>query len=360
MTEMSQSPFTTTQASLGEVRQWLERLLAGDALQEAEAAAVMRSLTDPDHPSALAGALLAALRAKGITAAELRGFASAMRALARRPVLSESKTAQAIDIVGTGGDASGSFNLSTGAALLAAACEQPVTKHGNRSISSRSGSADVLEALGLPLPLDEQDAGECLNALNFTFFFAPYYHPAMKSIAPVRQALGVKTIFNVLGPLTNPASPPFLLVGAYSADMAKLMAEALSGMTQLVRAFVIHGASGWDEPTPMGPFVLFDVTPGSIHETCRDPLDVGLARCTADDLRGGEAPHNAQAMREVFAGRALGAHADALVLGAGLALECTGRVPDWHEGITLARTAITDGRALAMLTRLQEFGKRGQ
>ena len=172
---MSESTNSLAQMNLAQTRQWLELLLAGESLQESDAAAVMMSLTDPNHPPALAGALLGALRAKGVTAAELRGFAGAMLSLARRLNLSKTKLQQAIDIVGTGGDASGSFNLSTGAALLAAACGQPVTKHGNRSISSRSGSADVLESLGLSLPLDEQTASECLDALNFTFFFAPYY-----------------------------------------------------------------------------------------------------------------------------------------------------------------------------------------
>jgi anthranilate phosphoribosyltransferase len=342
------------------VRRYLERLLAGESLQESEAAAILRAMTHPDHPPALAGALLSALRAKGECAAELRGFAGAMREMARRPVLNASKTSQAIDIVGTGGDASHSFNLSTGAALLAAACGVSVTKHGNRSISSRSGSADVLEALGLPLPLDEVRAGDCFERLSFTFFFAPYFHPAMKAIAPIRQALGIRTVFNVLGPLTNPASPPYLLVGAYSEPVAKLMAEALAGMPQLVRAFVVHGAEGWDEPTPIGPFRLFDVTPGRVQAVERDPLTIGLARCTAHDLRGGDATHNAAALREVFGGDAKGAHRDALVLGAALALECSGQAQDWAQGATIAQAALDEGRARALLDELRDFGRGGR
>lgn len=343
---------------LAAVRALLQRLLAGEPLEEAQAGQVMHALTDAEFPAALAGALLAALQAKGVVAAELRGFATVMRALARRPVLPESAATQSIDIVGTGGDASGSYNLSTGAALLVAACGQSVTKHGNRSISSRSGSADVLEALGLSLPLDESAAGGCLQTLGFTFFFAPYYHPAMKAIAPVRQALGVRTIFNVLGPLTNPAAPAYFLIGAYSLPMATLMAEALAGMPQLSRAFVVHGADGWDEPTPMGPFEIFEVTPGAVTRSRRDPLDIGLARCTAADLQGGEARHNADALREVFAGAAVPAHRDALLLGAALALECTGRATDWQQGAAIARAALDDGRALQLLHRLAEFGRR--
>ncbi len=198
----------------------------------------------------MAGALLAALRTKGVTPAEVRGLAGAMRALARKPALPEAP--DAIDIVGTGGDASGSLNLSTGAALLAAACGLPVVKHGNRSISSRSGSADLLEALGLVLPLDETEAGRCFEATGFTFLFAPYFHPAMKALAPIRAALGIRTVFNLLGPLTNPAAPRFRLIGAYDEATAELMAGTLAGM-DIERAWVVHGAAGWDEATPVGP-----------------------------------------------------------------------------------------------------------
>src|SRR3984885_4667050 len=193
----------------------LEQLLERRNLSEAEAAALLRQLTAPDLAPAMAGALLAALRAKGVTADEVRGFAGAMRALALKPALPEG--IDALDIVGTGGDGSGSLNLSTGAALLAAACGLPIVKHGNRSISSRSGSADLIEAIGFTLPLDENRAAECFVATGFTFLFAPYFHPAMKALAPIRTALGIRTVFNLLGPLTNPAAPRYLLVGAYDA-----------------------------------------------------------------------------------------------------------------------------------------------
>jgi anthranilate phosphoribosyltransferase len=180
-----------------------------------------------------------------------------MRALARKPALPPGL--DAIDIVGTGGDASGSLNLSTGAALLAAACGLPVVKHGNRSVSSRSGSADLLEQLGFTLPLDETRAARCFAATGFTFLFAPYFHPAMKVLAPIRAALGIRTVFNLLGPLTNPAAPRFRLIGAYDASTAELMAGTLAGM-DIERAWVVHGAGGWDEATPIGPFLAFDVT----------------------------------------------------------------------------------------------------
>ena len=222
-------------------RDTLDHLVQRRDLTEAEAAALLKSLTSPELAPATAGALLAALRAKGVTAAEVRGFAGAMRSLARKPALAEGL--DAIDIVGTGGDASGSLNLSTGAALLAAACGLPVIKHGNRSISSHSGSADLIEQLGFTLPLDETQAAQCFAATGFTFLFAPYFHPAMRTLAPIRAALGIRTVFNLLGPLTNPAAPRFRLIGAYDAATAELMAGTLVGM-DIERAWVVHGAAG--------------------------------------------------------------------------------------------------------------------
>jgi anthranilate phosphoribosyltransferase len=342
------------------LRPLLERVLDRGDLTEGEAAATLRALTDPALPPALAGALLAALRSKGVVAGELRGFASAMRELALRPAVDPALQARAIDIVGTGGDASGSVNISTGTALLVAACGLPVIKHGNRSISSRSGSADVLEQLGLPLPLDETRAGACLTATGFTFLFAPHYHPAMKAIGPVRQALGVRTLFNVLGPLTNPAAPPYMLVGAYSEAMAELMASALAGLPGVRRAFVVHGAGGWDEPTPIGPFTLFDVQggAGTVRRSTRTPADYGLATCTPQDLAGGDAAANAASLRAVLEGHDRGAHRDALCMGAALALEVTGVTATPAEGLAQARAAIDDGRAAGLLRAIAEFGAR--
>lgn len=331
----------------------LDRLLEGENLGEHEAEQLLRALTDSELAPALAGALLAALRAKGLTAAELRGFARGMRALARRPALGD--VTDAVDIVGTGGDRSGSLNLSTGAALLAAACGLSVIKHGNRSISSRAGSADVLQALGLPMPLDEASAGRCHATLGFTFLFAPYYHAATRNVAPVRAALGVRTVFNILGPLVNPAAPPFLVVGAYEYRTAELMAEALHG-SGIRRAFVIHGAEGWDEPTPVGPFVLFDVGAQGVREEVRSPEDYGLSRCAAEALAGADAHHNAGELRRVLLGESRGAHRDALLLGAALALEVTGRGLSPRAAIERAAHAIDSGAARELLERLVRFG----
>ncbi len=331
----------------------LERLLGGEDLAEAEAAELLELLTREDLEPAVAGGLLAALRAKGETPEEVRGFARAMRGLARHPDL--PGRGSLVDIVGTGGDASGSLNLSTGTALLAAACGLPVAKHGNRSVSSRSGSADVLEALGMRLPLDEARCAACLEAVSFTFLFAPYYHPAMKAVAPVRRAMGVRTVFNILGPLTNPAAPPYLLLGAYSPATAALMADALAGLEGLERAFVVHGEPGWDEATPVGPFLLFDVREGRVARETRDPADLGIARCAPQDLAGGDAAYNAGRIRDVLEGRESGPHADALALGAALALEVTGRAKDAAQGLEIARGALAAGRGAATLGALGTF-----
>jgi anthranilate phosphoribosyltransferase len=340
-----------------DMRSVLDRLLDGANLSETDAGHLLSALTDAQLPPAMAGALLAALRAKGVTAEELRGFARRMRELARNPGLPDLP--DAVDIVGTGGDRSGSLNLSTGAALLVAACGLPVFKHGNRSISSRAGSADVLQALGLTLPLDEAAARRCFAALGFTFLFAPYYHAATKSIAQVRSVLGVRTVFNILGPLSNPAAPPFLVVGAFNVETAELMAQALCG-TAVRRAFVVHGAEGWDEPTPVGAFTLFDVGSGSVRREQRTPADYGLSQCRPSDLAGADATHNACELRRVLNGEARAhgsdAHRDALLLGAALALEVTGREPTARAALARAAQAIDTGAARELLTRLQQFG----
>jgi anthranilate phosphoribosyltransferase len=333
-------------------RQTLEHLLGRRDLTEAEAGNLLRLLTDPSIAPALAGAFLAALRAKGVTAAEVRGFAGAMRMLARRPELPASL--DAIDIVGTGGDASGSLNLSTGAALLTAACGMPVVKHGNRSISSRSGSADLIEQLGIKLPLDERAAARFFEATGFTFLFAPYFHPAMKTLAPVRAALGVRTVFNLLGPLTNPAAPRFHLIGAFDAPAAELMADTLVGM-DIERAWVVHGAAGWDEATPIGPFLAFDIRRGRIERREVDPREFGLSTCVPADLAGGDAAANFAALLAVFERRDRGPHHAALCLQAGLSLYIAGRAATIEAGILQAQSCIDDGRAGAWLLGLRRF-----
>jgi anthranilate phosphoribosyltransferase len=334
-------------------REILDHLLDRKSLSEAQAFDLLIALTDASLEPALAGAFLAALRSKGVTADEVRGFANAMRSLAKKPILPEGSPL--IDMVGTGGDSSGTFNLSTGASLLVAATGARVAKHGSTSITSRSGAGDVLKALGLTVPLDEVAAGKCLAATNFTFFFAPHYHPAMKTLGPIRKALGVRTVFNMLGPLTNPAEPPYHLIGAFNIEAASLMAETLAGM-KLERAFVVHGSPSWDEPTPVGPFECFDVRPGKIARRTRDASEFGLPNCKAEDLKGGDAAYNAEHLRNVLEGRDHGPHRHALIMGAALALEVAGIVSSAKAGAERAAAAIDSGAAKATLAKIAQFG----
>ena len=332
------------------MRDLVENIVSGIDLTEEEAGELLNHLTDPEVDPVLAAAALAGLRTKGETPDELRAFALGLRRLAVRPDIPTD--VPAVDVVGTGGDGSGSLNLSTGSALVAAAAGAPVIKHGNRAISSQSGSADVLAALGMSVPWDGAKAGEMFNETGFTFLFAPAYNPAMKSIASVRRALGIRTIFNMAGPLANPARPPFHVIGVFSLDGARMVADTLAGMP-IERAFVVHGEPGWDEPTPVGPYQLFEVTPGSVILTVEDPADFGITRCRAEDLLGGEPAFNAAELLKVLNGQT-GPHRDALVLGASLALRVTGQAKDPVDGLAKAMAAIDSGRALALVNRLKE------
>ena len=328
----------------------LARLLGGESLEEGEAETAMRELAAGTAPEALAGALLAALRLKGENAAELRGFARAMRALAIRPELPPG--GPVADVAGTGGDGSGSINLSTGAALLAASCGVRIAKHGNRAVSSKTGSADVLQALGVPWPAVAEEVTAMLADHGFAFMFAPFFHPAMKSVAPVRAALGVRTVFNLLGPMANPARPPFMLVGAFSPDAARLMADTLSGL-DIERCFVVHGEPGWDEPTPAGRYLLLDVRPGRVDSATRDPADLGIPRCAPDALAGGDREYNARTLESALRGEGGAALNDALALQAGLVLELTGKSRGLAEGLQAAREALRAGRAARLLESIR-------
>jgi anthranilate phosphoribosyltransferase len=331
------------------MKEVIERVCNGHSLEEHEAEAVCRRLATEEVPEVQAGALLGALRTKGETAAEVRGFVRALRELATVPEIPAGEGAL-FDTAGTGGDGSGSINISTGAALLAAACGLRAVKHGNRSISSNCGSADVLEALGIPIGAD--GASDRLAKTGFTFLFAPAFHPALGKLAAVRRGLGVRTIFNLLGPMVNPVAPPYQLIGAATPAAAELMAHTMSGLP-IERAFVVHGDNGWDEATPIGPYTCYDVRPGSVTKLHRDPSGDGVARCTAEDLAGGDANDNAAALRRVLEGEA-GPKRDAITLAAGLVLEVTGATPTLAEGIAAANAAIDDGRAKATLEAVRE------
>jgi len=334
------------------VKEMLECVLDGRHLSEQESVRLLKALTDPSFSPAVAGAVLAGLRAKGVVASELRGFAGAMRELARKPKVDVDLQRRAIDIVGTGGDASGSVNISTGTALLVAACGIPVIKHGNRSISSRSGSADVLEALGLSLPLDEQRAGDCLSATGFSFLFAPHYHPAMKSMAPLRRALGVRTVFNLLGPLVNPLRPDTQVLGVGAADLLDPMADALARLG-LQRAVVVHGHGGLDEASLSGPSELRLVEAGRVRAETITPASVGLAEAPMQALAGGELADNQAILEAVLQGRGTAAQRDVVALNAALVLWASGRAESVAAAVPLALEAMASGAAWQRLERLR-------
>lgn len=326
----------------------LEKLLEHVDLSEAEAAEAMSRLTDEGVSDAVKAGFLAALRSKGETAEELRGMAMAMRQAAHS--FESDLEGPYVDTCGTGGDGSHSINISTAVALVVASVGHPVVKHGNRSVSSKSGSADVLEAMGIALPGDPAAAREMFETYGYTFLFAPVWHPSMKAVVPVRRALGVRTAFNLLGPLTNPASPEVQLLGAFSEEAAGVMAETLSGMP-MERAYVVHGAPHWDEATPMGPFIRFDVRPGMVVEERIDPLErYGIPRCEPEDLAGGDAAYNAKALLEIFAGKK-GAGRDAVVLNAVLVLELLGH--ESAEALEIIKAALDDGSTECFVEQLR-------
>ena len=333
----------------------IHTVLEGRDLGRDEAREVMGEIMSGEATPAQIGGFLVALRAKGETADEIAGCAEAMRT----HVLPVNPTrTDVVDVVGTGGDGARTFNISTTAAIVAAAAGAAVAKHGNRAVSSISGSADVLEALGFDLEQSPERVAESIDSLGFGFMFAPLHHPAMKHAAPVRRELGTRTIFNVLGPLTNPAGARAGVFGVYAADVARTVADALSVLDSR-RAFVVHGAHGVDELSPAGPNLVFEVVEGAVHERVSDPLELGLARCDPAELSGGSPDENAQAARDVFAGEP-GAKRDAVVLNAAGAIAAAGHAHDLAEGLELAREAIDSGAATARLAELATFSRESQ
>jgi len=328
----------------------LARLLDGHDLTRGEAREAMNKIMNGEATPAQIGGFLVALRLKGETADEIAGCAEAMRAhvLAVRP-----RREDLVDTAGTGGDGGRTFNISTAAALVAAAAGAGVAKHGNRAVSSNSGSADVLEALGFNLELPAERIAESIDTLGFGFLFAPTHHPAMKHAAPVRKELAARTVFNVLGPLTNPAGARAQVVGVYSPDLVKTLAEVLATLGAR-RAFVVHGAGGIDELSPAGPNLVCEVVDGGVREREIDPLELGIERCAPEDLRGGSPEENAAAIREVFAG-GNGGRRDAILLNAAGAIAAGGHAEDLREGLELARKAVESGAAAERLEALIAF-----
>jgi anthranilate phosphoribosyltransferase len=331
----------------------LATLLEGGSLTREEARQVMGEIMGGDATAVQIGGFLVALRAKGETADEIAGCAEAMRAHVL-PVHPERD--DLVDTAGTGGDGGRTFNISTAAALVAAAAGAAVAKHGNRAVSSSSGSADVLEALGFSLEQTPDRIARSIDELGFGFMFAPTHHPAMRHAAPVRRELATRTVFNVLGPLTNPAGARAQVIGVYSPGLVRTIAEVLVQLGAH-RAFVVHGAHGIDELSPSGPNLVCEVVAGEVHERTIDPAELGVARCDPDELRGGTPAENAQAVRDVFAGTDGGGKRDAVVLNAAGAIAAAGHAEDLREGLELARRALDSGAARERLDELAEFSR---
>jgi anthranilate phosphoribosyltransferase len=330
----------------------LQQLLDGRDLSRDEARGVMDTIMSGDATPAQIGGFLVALRVKGETADEIAGCAEAMRehALQVRP-----RRDDLVDTAGTGGDGANTYNISTAAALVAAAAGAGVAKHCNRAASSTTGAADVLEALGFELELPPERIERSIDELGFGFLFAQAHHPAMKHAGPVRRELATRTVFNVLGPLTNPAGARAQLVGVYSPSIVRTIAEALVRLGAR-RAYVVHGAGGIDELSPAGPNLVCEVEDGRVREYELDPLDLGIERCDSGELRGGDPQHNADALRHVFAGGD-GGHRSAVLLNAAGAIAAAGRAADLREGLELARAAVDSGAAAERLEQLIAFTK---
>jgi anthranilate phosphoribosyltransferase len=334
------------------------------SLSREEARAVMAEILRGEATHAQIGALLVALHMKGETVEEIVGFAEAIRAEAT-PLTSEDGEAldlsgtgrdALVDTCGTGGDTSGTFNISTATALTIAGAGVRVAKHGNRSISSKCGSADVMEALGVKIDLPPARIASCLDQTGIAFLYAPAMHSAMKYVQPVRRELRLRTVFNLLGPLTNPAQASAQVVGVYSADLVEKLAGALNELG-LQRALVVHGHDGLDEITITGPSKVAEVRNGQVRVYEVAPDDFGLQRATLDQLAGGDAQENAAIIRAILGGER-SCRRDVVLLNAAAALVAAGLADRIGEAVPLAAYAIDSGHALQRLQLLVEFTQR--
>lgn len=328
----------------------LARLIGGDDLSRDEVEALFGRLMDGELDEPTKAALLMGLAVKGETADEIAGAAAAMR---RRVVSIPHRQSEAIDTCGTGGDGKGTFNISTATAFVAAAAGAPVAKHGNRSVSSRSGSADVLVALGVDITVPPERAAAALEEIGIAFLFAPNLHPAMREVMPVRQALGVRTVFNLLGPLTNPAGARRQLLGVFARDRVAMLARVL-GQLGSRHAMVVHGEDGLDEITLTGPTHVAELRDGAVREYTIEPEALGFARVAPEALAGGEPEENARSLERVLDGEA-GPLRDVTLLNAGAAVYVAGLAADHRAGIAAAAEAIDSGAARAKLAALRDF-----
>lgn len=323
----------------------IAKVATGASLSREEAQTAFSQLLSGSATPAQMGAFLMALRVRGETVEEIQGAVSAMRA----KMVAVTAPAEAIDIVGTGGDASGSWNVSTLAGLIVAGCGVPVAKHGNRAASSKSGAADVLQALGMKIGIAPETVAASIAQSGFGFMLAPAHHPAMRNVGPVRVEMGTRTIFNLLGPLANPASVKRLLIGVFSPSWLEPVAETLRALGA-ERAWVLHGSDGLDEMTTTGPTDVVELSGGTLRRFTVSPADAGLPVAAAADLKGGEPGENAAALRAVVDG-AMTPYRDIAVFNAAGALVVAGKARDLADGARLAAAALDSGRVRAVLDK---------
>lgn len=332
----------------------IEKLAGGEHLGREESRQVALGMLAGEVPDAVIGGLLIGLKTNGETADEIAGFAEGMREV---KVTISPRTSTLVDTCGTGGDRKGTFNISTAAALIAAACGVPVAKHGNRGVSSACGSADVLEALGVDVAMEPEMVRECIERVGIGFMFAPLFHPAMKKVMNARRALGVPTIFNILGPLTNPAGAPAQVLGVGRAGLGPVMAGVLSDLG-CERAYVLHGMDGMDEFTLTTGTFVYEVDPTGVRYLELSPEDLGMPRCALEELAGGNPEENARLLRSVLAGER-GPRLDVCLANAGFAVAACGAARTVLQGVEMAGEAVASGEAARVLERLVEFSAGG-
>ncbi|HSV73639.1 MAG TPA: anthranilate phosphoribosyltransferase [Chthonomonadales bacterium] len=331
----------------------IRSVVEGRSLSREDAAAVMGAIMDGDATPAQIGALLAGLRAKRETTDEIVGFARAMRA---RSVRVECERSPLLDTCGTGGDAAGTLNISTGAAFVVAAAGLAVAKHGNRAASGACGSADVLEALGVRLDLSPCDVGRCIDLVGIGFLYAPSHHPAMRHAAQPRREIGIRTVFNVLGPLTNPAGASLQVIGVFDRSLCATLAEALADLGA-ERAMVVHGMDGLDEVSTIGPTCVSHLRHGAVETTTITPDDLGLPAATREDLRSGRTPaESAALLRAVLEGER-GPRRDVIAANAAAGLIVGDGARTWMDAVRRASDVLDTGAAARVLDRLIAFTK---
>ena len=328
----------------------LKTVTAGQHIPRGEARATVKTILEGGVTDAVIAGLLVALKMKGESAQEIAGFVEGMRDV---QVSIEPRVGSVVDTCGTGGDGKGTFNISTAAALIAAGVGVPVAKHGNRGVSSRCGSADVLKELGVDIEMSPEKVTECIERVGIAFLFAPTFHPAMRRVMEARRSLGMPTIFNILGPLTNPAGARTQVIGVSRRELVDVIGEALCEL-EAERAFVLHGADGMDEFSLVSETFVCEVRAGEKSTYTMSPEDLGLARCAEGDLAGGDAAENASIVRDVLSGTR-GARADICVANAAFALVAGGKAKGPVEGALLARRALESGAAMRKLEMLAGF-----